>query len=62
MEDPVSTVYLVDDDPDLLKALQRLLQSAGLQSRGLRLGAGSFCRATTATRRAAWCWTCRCRA
>ena len=32
MEAPVSTVYLVDDDPDLLKALQRLLQSAGLRS------------------------------
>jgi FixJ family two-component response regulator len=31
MEDAAATVYLVDDDPDLLKALQRLLQSAGLQ-------------------------------
>ena len=32
MDGPASTVYLVDDDPDLLKALRRLLQSAGLQS------------------------------
>jgi FixJ family two-component response regulator len=31
-QEPAPTVYLVDDDPDLLKALQRLLQSAGLQS------------------------------
>ncbi len=31
MEDDAPTVYLVDDDPDLLKALQRLLQSAGMQ-------------------------------
>ena len=31
MEDAAPTVYLVDDDPDLLKALERLLQSAGLQ-------------------------------
>lgn len=31
MEDAAPTVYLVDDDPDLRKALQRLLQSAGLQ-------------------------------
>ncbi len=31
MEDAAPTVYLVDDDPDLLKALQRLLQSAGMQ-------------------------------
>jgi FixJ family two-component response regulator len=32
MDTPAPTVYLVDDDPDTLKALQRLLQSAGLQS------------------------------
>lgn len=32
MQAPAPTVYLVDDDPDLLKALQRLLQSAGLQA------------------------------
>ncbi len=32
MQAPVPTVYLVDDDPDLLKALQRLLLSAGLQA------------------------------
>ncbi len=32
MQASAPTVYLVDDDPDLLKALQRLLQSAGLQS------------------------------
>jgi FixJ family two-component response regulator len=32
MPAPAPTVYLVDDDPDLLKALQRLLQSAGLQA------------------------------
>ena len=32
MQSPAPTIYLVDDDPDLLKALQRLLQSAGLQS------------------------------
>jgi FixJ family two-component response regulator len=31
MEDVVPTVYLVDDEPDLLSALQRLLESAGLQ-------------------------------
>jgi len=31
MEEAAPTVYLVDDDPDLLKALQRLLQSAGMQ-------------------------------
>jgi FixJ family two-component response regulator len=32
MQTRAPTVYLVDDDPDLLKALQRLLQAAGLQS------------------------------
>jgi FixJ family two-component response regulator len=32
MDTPTPTVYLVDDDPDLLKALQRLLQSAGLRA------------------------------
>ena len=32
MQAPEPTVYLVDDDPDLLKALQRLLLSAGLQA------------------------------
>jgi FixJ family two-component response regulator len=32
MEDAAPTVYLVDDDPDLLKALLRLLQSAGLRA------------------------------
>ena len=32
MQTAAPTVYLVDDDPDLLKALQRLLQSAGLQA------------------------------
>jgi FixJ family two-component response regulator len=31
MEGSTPTVYLVDDDPDLRKALQRLLESAGLQ-------------------------------
>lgn len=31
MDDPVPTVYLVDDDPDLLKAIERLLESAGLR-------------------------------
>jgi FixJ family two-component response regulator len=28
--EPVPTVYLVDDDPDVLKALERLLESIGL--------------------------------
>jgi FixJ family two-component response regulator len=32
MDAPTPTVYLVDDDSDLLTALQRLLESAGLQS------------------------------
>ena len=32
MQAPAPTVYMVDDDPHLLKALQRLLQSAGLQA------------------------------
>jgi FixJ family two-component response regulator len=31
MEEPAPTVYLVDDDPDLLKALARLLQSAEMK-------------------------------
>lgn len=31
IEDAEPTVYLIDDDPDLLKAMQRLLQSAGLR-------------------------------
>jgi FixJ family two-component response regulator len=30
MEAPSTTVYVVDDDPDVLKALERLLQSIGL--------------------------------
>ena len=30
MEEPAPTVCLVDDDPDLLRALERLLQSVGL--------------------------------
>jgi FixJ family two-component response regulator len=31
MENPSPTVYLVDDDPDVLKAIDRLLQSVGLR-------------------------------
>jgi FixJ family two-component response regulator len=31
MEAPPPTVYLVDDDPDVLKAIDRLLQSVGLR-------------------------------
>ena len=31
METPPPTVYLVDDDPDILKAIDRLLQSVGLR-------------------------------
>jgi FixJ family two-component response regulator len=31
MGDSAPTVYLVDDDPDLLKAIERLLQSVGLK-------------------------------
>lgn len=31
MDEPAPTVYLVDDDPDLLRALGRLLESAGMQ-------------------------------
>ena len=31
MENQSPTVYLVDDDPDILKAIDRLLQSAGLR-------------------------------
>ncbi len=30
MGEPQPTVYVVDDDPDLLRAIERLLQSAGL--------------------------------
>jgi FixJ family two-component response regulator len=30
MEEPVPMVYLVDDDPDLLRAVERLLRSVGL--------------------------------
>jgi FixJ family two-component response regulator len=30
MRDPSPTVYVVDDDPDVLKAIERLLESAGL--------------------------------
>jgi FixJ family two-component response regulator len=30
MGEPAPTVYVVDDDPDLLRAIERLLQSAGL--------------------------------
>ena len=30
MEEPARTVYVVDDDPDVLKAIERLLQSDGL--------------------------------
>lgn len=31
MEEPAPTIYLVDDDPDLSKAIARLLESAGLK-------------------------------
>ena len=31
MEEPAPTVYLVDDDPDLLRAVGRLLESVGLK-------------------------------
>jgi FixJ family two-component response regulator len=34
MDDTPATVYVVDDDADLRKALQRLLESAGLQVAG----------------------------
>jgi FixJ family two-component response regulator len=30
MEEPAATVFVVDDDPDLLRAIERLLQSVGL--------------------------------
>jgi FixJ family two-component response regulator len=30
MEEPAPTVYVVDDDPEVLKAIERLLQSSGL--------------------------------
>ena len=30
MREPAPTVYVVDDDPDVLKAIERLLQSVGL--------------------------------
>ena len=32
MREPAPTVYVVDDDPDLLKAIERLLQSAGIDT------------------------------
>ena len=31
MDEPAPTVYLVDDDPDVLRALSRLLQSAEMK-------------------------------
>ena len=31
MEEQAPTVYLVDDDPDVLMAIDRLLQSVGLR-------------------------------
>ena len=31
MEEPEATVYLVDDDPELRKAIERLLESAGMK-------------------------------
>ncbi len=31
MEEPEATIYLVDDDPELRKAMERLLESAGMQ-------------------------------
>ena len=31
MREPTPTVYVVDDDPDVLKAIERLLESIGLQ-------------------------------
>ncbi len=34
MEEPLATVYLVDDDPELRKALERLLESAGMKVAG----------------------------
>jgi len=41
-------IYVVDDDRDVLKAIERLLESAGYE-------------VATGTRLVAWCWTSHCR-
>ena len=59
MENPSPTVYLVDDDPDVLKAIERLIESVGLRVATFP-SPGCFLTATTPTLRVASCSTSRC--
>ena len=61
MREPAPTVYVVDDDPDVLKAIERLLESVGLTVATFRRRTG-FSNAMTGALRVALCSTSRCRA
>ena len=54
------TVYIVDDDPAILKALTRLLQAEGLAAKTVRIRRKIFLPRMTRQCRAAWCSTCAC--
>ncbi len=60
MREPPPTVYVVDDDADVLKAIERLLQSSGLTSRRSSRRA-HFSSNTTGLSRAASCSISHCR-
>ena len=60
MPEPAPTVYVVDDDPDVLKAIERLLESIGTERCYVLVAAASFSKATTGALRVVSCSTSRC--
>jgi hypothetical protein len=60
MASAVPTVYVIDDEPDVLRALSRLLRSEGLQVRTFD-DAFAFVAQVDDDFTAACCSTCRCR-
>jgi len=52
-------VFIVDDDPSVLRATQRVMRAAGLETRAFASAREGATR-TIRMRRAAWSWTWRC--
>jgi FixJ family two-component response regulator len=60
MTEPAPIVYVVDDDPDVLKAIERLLESVELKVVTFP-SPQRFLEATNRTLLPVWCSTLRCR-